>query len=888
MIAGTLLAFFRTDVPKASQRTLTFEERVSFQRTIEEVYWRHRVWPKERPDPKPSLDAVMSQAQLEKKVVDYVHKSQALADYWRRPITAEQLQAEMDRMAQQTKQPEVLRELFEALGNDPFVIAECLARPALAERLITNWYAYDQRIHGQLKQRAEVDLQAHPTVEQMKQLGGKYSEIELIQGDNAKAEADHAAGCGVRLNSSEWDQTVQKLAVIFHRALNQLTNRDGWRRRSFRPASPSVPLYQTLPIGKLSPLQEGDDGCYAMAVIEATQERLRLATVVWRKEPLELWLDRAQSKASTAMSAPTANYTLPEESDGAACIDNSWTVTAAPPDGRYGHTAVWTGSEMIIWGGGYGNYPFPFFRNTGARYNPSIDTWTTTSTTHAPTGRVGHTAVWTGGEMIIWGGLDGPFNVVNTGGRYDPNTDTWTATSRTNAPTIRYEHAAVWTGSEMIIWGGTGADYLNTGGRYNPNTNRWSATSTVNAPTARYGSTAVWTGSEMIVWGGTNDFTSFNTGARYNPSANSWTGTSTSNVPGGRYGHTAVWTGSEMIVWGGYDVDNSQQLNTGGRYNPGANNWTATNTNNAPTARSGHAAVWTGSAMIVWGGFDVVTITNTGGTYDPDTNGWTATSTTGAPTARGSPTAIWTGSEMIIWGGPDESGDANTGGRYNPNSDGWTSTNTYNAPQGRTSHTAVWTGNELIVWGGASNFNYFNTGSRYNPSLDTWTATSMVDPPTRRFNHTAVWTGSEMIVWGGSFYDNGYQYLNSGGRYNPTIDNWTPTNLTNAPIARDYHTAIWTGSEMIAWGGYDGFDDLNSGGLYDPVTNSWTVVSTTGAPIAREAHTAVWTGSEMIVWGGFNFNSQAYLNTGGRYNPATNSWTATETTNAPDGRSNHR
>src|SRR5436189_3046743 len=116
------------------QRTLTFAQRVAYQRAIEEVYWRHRIWPKERPDPKPSVDAVMSQAQLEKKIADYLRKSQALEDYWQRPITAEQLQAEMDRMAKQTRQPEVLRELFAALGNDPFVIAECLARSALAER----------------------------------------------------------------------------------------------------------------------------------------------------------------------------------------------------------------------------------------------------------------------------------------------------------------------------------------------------------------------------------------------------------------------------------------------------------------------------------------------------------------------------------------------------------------------------------------------------------------------------------------------------------------------------------------------------------------------------------------------------------------------------------
>src|SRR5438874_13312851 len=70
--AGTLLAFFRSEgQSKTSQRTLTFQERVAYQRAIEDVYWRHRIWPRsggERPDAKPALDAVMSQAHLERKV----------------------------------------------------------------------------------------------------------------------------------------------------------------------------------------------------------------------------------------------------------------------------------------------------------------------------------------------------------------------------------------------------------------------------------------------------------------------------------------------------------------------------------------------------------------------------------------------------------------------------------------------------------------------------------------------------------------------------------------------------------------------------------------------------------------------------------------------------
>src|ERR1041384_6806500 len=91
ILAGTLLAFLRPDAPaKLSRRTLTFEGRLAYQRAIEEVYWRHRIWPKERPDPKPSLDAVISQAQLEEKVRDYLRNSQALEDYWQQPLTAGQ------------------------------------------------------------------------------------------------------------------------------------------------------------------------------------------------------------------------------------------------------------------------------------------------------------------------------------------------------------------------------------------------------------------------------------------------------------------------------------------------------------------------------------------------------------------------------------------------------------------------------------------------------------------------------------------------------------------------------------------------------------------------------------------------------------------------------
>ena len=506
-----------------SQRILSFEERVAYQRAIEEVYWRHRIWPNQRPDPKPSLDAVMSQAQLERKVADYLRNSQALEDYWQRPITAEQLQTEMERMAQHTRQPDLLRELFEALGNDPFVVAECLARPVLTERLIADVSAQDQT-------------------------------------------------------------------------------------------------------GRLASLRTAE---------------LRTMSVV-------------------TMSGQFA-YTLPVIGNpSGSCIDN-WVATSTTnaPTARAGHTAVWTGSEMIVWGGAVDN--------TGGRYNPSTDTWTATSTTNAPTARGGHTAVWTGSEMIVWGG-SGVSGQVNSGGRYNPSTDSWTATITTSAPAARAGHTAVWTGSEMIVWGGcTGIHcnpVLSSGGRYNPSTDSWTATGTTNAPAARAGHTAVWTGSEMIVWGSSFD----SSGGRYNPSTDSWTATSTTNAPEHRSGHRAVWTGSDMIVWGGAYVSGIVvYLNTGGRYDPSSDSWVATSTTNAPAPRDFHTGVWTDSEMIIWGGHAPSSgnASNTGGRYNPSTDSWTATNTINAPVAREFHTAVWTDSGMIVWGGEDENfAVLNSGGRY--------------------------------------------------------------------------------------------------------------------------------------------------------------------------------------------------------------------------------
>ena len=60
-----------------------------------------------------------------------------------------------------------------------------------------------------------------------------------------------------------------------------------------------------------------------------------------------------------------------------------------------------------------------------------------------------------------------------------------------------------------------------------------------------------------------------------------------------------------MIVWGGARISMPTYLDTGARYNPATDSWTATGTSGAPAARSAPTSVWTGSEMIVWGGIKV-------------------------------------------------------------------------------------------------------------------------------------------------------------------------------------------------------------------------------------------------------------------------------------------
>jgi N-acetylneuraminic acid mutarotase len=531
---------------------------------------------------------------------------------------------------------------------------------------------------------------------------------------------------------------------------------------------------------------------------------------------------------------------------------DTWEST--PLDGapvfRRDLAAVWTGSEMIVWGGHDGTSGG--WRDDGGRLDPVSGVWTPVSTSRAPDARSLHSAVWTGSEMIVWGGIDLQGN-MNTGGRYDPLTDSWEPTRRPQAPSPRTRYAFTWTGTEMIIWGGLGtggaSDRLGDGSRYDPVADDWTPMSEFGAPTARRDPVAVWTGDVAIVWGGSDSHSVPRHGGRYDPVTDSWIPTSFSVAPESPLGFSTVWTGNEMIVWGGGG------LATGGRYDPALDSWRATTQTGAPEGRDAHSAVWTGSEMIVWGGAvgtTQLTYPRVGGRYDPLLDTWQSTSVTGAtPPGGWGHSAVWTGEQMIIWGGNDGQGNQKAdGGRYNPVTDQWQQMDT--GATARERHTAIWTGSEMVVWGGFGPTSLLGSGDRYSPVTDDWSPIAAAGAPPPRHFHSAVWTGTEMIVWGG----NGSTAVreSTGGRWDPVSDTWQPTSQVGVPPGRGGHAAAWTGEKMVVWGGMvlaSGVCCVFSaeGGRYDPLTDTWEPTSSVDAPPPMAWLQGHWTGELMLIWG---------------------------------------
>jgi subtilisin family serine protease len=273
--------------------------------------------------------------------------------------------------------------------------------------------------------------------------------------------------------------------------------------------------------------------------------------------------------------------------------------------GYYNHSGVWTGTLAAYWG-----------KNTGldhklCLFNPSANTSSFSSVAPICSSEYG-SSIWTGSKIIVWGGVQEGFcskvtqgsYETNKGAVFDPNTNSWSLVSTNQAPSKRALHSSIWTGSEMIVWGGRSYyidpdTSLDGGGRYDPNSNTWSQIQDYNSPG---NGLVVWSGKEMIVINSDG-------GGKYDPSKNKWTKINSAGLPTSP--QLATWAGDKVIVYSGnYSYG-------GGIYYPESDTWEKINPLSSSEWRAGLSAAWVGDALMIWGGTNYTNYFNTGGVYVP-------------------------------------------------------------------------------------------------------------------------------------------------------------------------------------------------------------------------------------------------------------------------------
>lgn len=472
MAAGAVLA--AVPAPAAATpavvRDLTFRDRVAAQRAIDRLEYQHRIGTR-----RPFEEAVPEEI-TERRVLESLRRSAALENVWRTRVSRAMLDAELRRMARRTWFPDRLRAVEEALGGDPLLLRECLARPVLVERLVQGFFEGDRRIHAGAREsagRLRADL-ARGRIDPRHEREGR-TVVEVSAADAASPDA--ATDPGIASHSGIASHRGDPSGGRRDAAMLRLGREQFAVWRAGLPAGP----------GEVGPVVEERDAFAIHVILEERATSVRVATYVVPKTGWdEWWAVVAPALDPFAVKNAPGEDALPApeiDTTGACPGDDVWNNGSLddPFDPRQGHSAVWTGSEFIVWGGFNGRY-----MSDGARYDPLTDSWTRLSAAGAPAARYWHSGLWTGARMLVWGGNNG--SALNSGGLYDPGTDTWSPTNAVAAPPGRYLHTAVWTGEEMLVWGGRAAGGTNLGGgaAYDPDTGGWRPMTTAGAPVGRY------------------------------------------------------------------------------------------------------------------------------------------------------------------------------------------------------------------------------------------------------------------------------------------------------------------------------------------------------------------------------------------------------------------
>jgi hypothetical protein len=317
-----------------------------------------------------------------------------------------------------------------------------------------------------------------------------------------------------------------------------------------------------------------------------------------------------------------------------------------------------------------------------------------------PARRNGAAVVWTGQQLIVWGGLSHePFRTRADGAAYDPGTGRWTPLpTAPEGQWLRESHgAAVWTGREMLVWGGTTIpDPVGAPGRgrpaagvaYDPARRTWRQLPAPPRELGRGDQWMAWSGRELLV-GGVEEAEAGGGGtvaAAYDPAADRWRLLPRSpDLTPGR-GHllarTALWAGTRLLVWNHWSATaRAANDETGASarpdaepdgidlwaYDPAADRWTVLPAppDEARQVVQDASMVWTGRAVVMaatrWADVGGRRRTTTvGGSYDPESARWAPIAPLDRPSGRVQ--LAWAGAAVVE---PFE------GAVYDPATDRW-------------------------------------------------------------------------------------------------------------------------------------------------------------------------------------------------------------------------
>lgn len=361
-------------------------------------------------------------------------------------------------------------------------------------------------------------------------------------------------------------------------------------------------------------------------------------------------------------------------------------------------------------------------------------------------GRTGAASVWTGTELLVWGGLTPENEWLADGAALDPVANRWRPLPRAPIAARGYP-AAVWTGTEMLLWGGyAGEERFVDGVAFDPETNRWR----MIAPNPFGGvmrPAVLWTGTEMLVFSSTNGP---RTASGYDPRSDRWRrlaappGLLTMPYP------QAVWTGSRaiLVLW----PDTSTQPPGSGFPTrdlapaPGPEIGTVPlsppGTPPTPPTVSRPSAGGPNSSMFLV-------------SYSPESDQWTRLPEV-ALRDGGLPSLVWTGREVLLvqYQRPVLA--------FDPKQQTWRSGAPLPEVPRVFAEGAVWTGSLVLLWSGGEE------GLAYDPAADVWWT---FDAGGLRARSSAVvaWADGLLVGWSGSGNrDGGRSRLEEDGiRYRP-------------------------------------------------------------------------------------------------------------------------